>query len=106
METTTNNNAAQNANNNKMRVISYSEKAIAVIGDTKPHKDELKERGGRYNPRLQCGAGWVFSRRKLGGTGLRALCAFVKKHGGKGLSKDALDFNNYILTNTNPATQI
>jgi len=45
-------------------IIKYSDKAIAVIGDTKPIKDILRSFGGRFNPRLTCGAGWVFSARK------------------------------------------
>ncbi len=45
-------------------IIDYSEKAIALIGDTKPIADKLKELGGRFNPRLSCGAGWIFSKRK------------------------------------------
>jgi len=44
----------------QITVIKYSEKAIAVIGSTKPIKDALKELGGSFNPRLSCGAGWIF----------------------------------------------
>jgi hypothetical protein len=44
----------------KINIIDYSEKAIAVIGDTKPVKDVLKTLGGRFNFRLTCGAGWIF----------------------------------------------
>lgn len=47
-----------------VEIIDYSEKAIAVIGDTKPIKDQLKELGGRFNSRLTCGAGWVFLKTK------------------------------------------
>lgn len=43
--------------------VDYSEKAFAIIGDTKPVKDTLKELGGRFNPRLTCGAGWIFSKK-------------------------------------------
>lgn len=44
-----------------MEIINYSEKAIAVVGDdTKQVKDQLKALGGRFNPRLSCGAGWIF----------------------------------------------
>lgn len=46
------------------QIIDYSEKAIAVIGDTKAIKEQLKELGGRFNPRLSCGAGWIFSKKK------------------------------------------
>lgn len=49
---------------NSIQVIEYSEKAIAVIGDTKPIKDDLKSLGGRFNPRLSCGAGWIFPKTK------------------------------------------
>lgn len=47
-----------------VKIIDYSEKAFAVVGDTKPIKDNLKSLGGRYNKRLSCGAGWIFSAKK------------------------------------------
>lgn len=46
------------------KIIDYSDKAIAVTGDTKAIKDDLKRLGGRFNPRLNCGAGWIFSKTK------------------------------------------
>lgn len=46
------------------QVIDYSEKAIAVVGDTRDIKDKLKALGGRFNPRLSCGAGWIFSKKQ------------------------------------------
>lgn len=49
----------------EIQIIDYSEKAIAVIGDTKPIKDQLKAIGGRFNFRLSCGAGWIFSKKQL-----------------------------------------
>ena len=48
----------------KIKYIDYSDKAIAVVGDTKEIKDTLKSLGGRYNPHLNCGAGWIFSKKK------------------------------------------
>ena len=51
-------------NNGKIEVVDYSEKAIAIIGDTKPIKDTLKALGGRFNFRLTCGAGWIFPKTK------------------------------------------
>jgi hypothetical protein len=56
-----------------MQLIDYSEKALAVIGDTKAVKDALKALGGKFNPRLSCGAGWIFSKKKE--NELRALIA-------------------------------
>ena len=48
----------------KIQVIEYGS-GLAVIGDTKPIKDKLKELGGRFNFRLTCGCGWVFPKSKL-----------------------------------------
>ena len=47
-----------------VEIVDYSEKAIAVVGDTKPIKEELKSLGGRFNFRLNCGAGWIFPKSK------------------------------------------
>jgi hypothetical protein len=51
-----------------LEVVDYSEKAIAVFGDTKAIKEQLKELGGRFNPSLNYNgekrAGWIFSKRK------------------------------------------
>lgn len=56
---------AQPVQAGKVQIIDYSEKAIAVIGDTKPIKDKLKELGGKFNFRLSCGAGWIFRKADL-----------------------------------------
>lgn len=53
--------AIKEANKPQVEIIAYSDKAIAVIGDTTPIKDQLKKLGGKFNPRLSCGAGWIFS---------------------------------------------
>lgn len=51
-----------------LEIVDYSEKAIAVFGDTKAIKDQLKELGGRFNPSLNYNgekrAGWIFSKKK------------------------------------------
>lgn len=49
-------------------LVDYSEKAIALFGDTKPIKDLLSDLGGRFNSRLtrngaKC-AGWIFQKAK------------------------------------------
>lgn len=49
----------------KIKIVDYSEKAIAVIGDTFPVKDKLKALGGKFNKFLTCGAGWIFPKTKL-----------------------------------------
>lgn len=46
-----------------LQVIDYSEKSFAITGDTKPHADAFKELGGKWNPKLSCGAGWIFPKR-------------------------------------------
>ncbi|MDR3246229.1 MAG: fusion protein [Prevotellaceae bacterium] len=49
-------------------IVDYSEKALAIFGDTKLIKDQLKALGGRFNPNLthneEKTAGWIFSKSK------------------------------------------
>lgn len=45
-------------------IVDYSEKAIAVIGDTKQYREVFKAIRGSFNPRLTCGAGWIFSKKR------------------------------------------
>jgi hypothetical protein len=57
--------AEQEEEKANLQIVDYSEKAIAIVGDTKTIKDQLKKLGGRFNPKLSCGAGWVFPKSKL-----------------------------------------
>ena len=47
-----------------VKIIDYSEKAIAIVGETRAIKETLKTLGGRFNSHLSCGAGWIFSKAK------------------------------------------
>lgn len=47
----------------EFQIIEYSEKAIAVIGNTVKIKDNLKKLGGKFNSHLKCGPGWIFSKK-------------------------------------------
>lgn len=51
-----------------IEIVDYSEKAVAVFGDTKAIKDPLKGIGGRFNPALSRNGekcpGWVFPKPK------------------------------------------
>lgn len=51
-----------------LEIVDYSEKAVAVFGDTKAIKEQLKELGGRFNPSLNYNgekrAGWIFSKKQ------------------------------------------
>lgn len=49
---------------NDIEILDYSDKAIAVIGNTKPIKEHLKNLGGKFNPFLKCGPGWIFPKTK------------------------------------------
>lgn len=42
----------------------YSEKSFVLRGDTKPHKEQMKKMGGKWNTNLKGGPGWVFSKAK------------------------------------------
>lgn len=60
-----------------LEIVDYSEKAIAVFGDTKAIKDELKKLGGKFNPALKHNGekrvGWIFSKKQA--DKVRALLA-------------------------------
>lgn len=49
----------------KFKLFDYSEKAVALVGETRDYKDKLKTIGGKFNPSLRCGAGWVFPKKKM-----------------------------------------
>lgn len=61
-------------------IVDYSEKAFAVVGDTREIKDTLKQHGGRLNSSLTVGgskvAGWIFSKKSIDAVrnALRAFC--------------------------------
>lgn len=61
-------------------IVDYSEKAFAVVGDTREIKDTLKQHGGRFNSSLTVGgskvAGWIFSKKSIDAVrnALRAFC--------------------------------
>lgn len=56
------------AGKNGCTMVEYSAKAVAVFGETKAIKDELKAMGGRFNSRLTINgekiAGWIFPKSK------------------------------------------
>jgi hypothetical protein len=68
---------AKKADKITLEVIAYSERAIAVFGDTKPVKDQLSDLKGKFNRFLTYkGAktpGWIFSKKQAD-----AVNAFVK----------------------------
>lgn len=82
-----NNNQANNPNQSKevkpvesvsgFEIVEYSEKSIAVFGDTKSIKEELKAIGGKFNPALKNNgekrAGWIFPKKQA--DKVRALLA-------------------------------
>jgi hypothetical protein len=49
-------------------IVDYSEKAIALFGDTTDYKTHISNAGGKYNPSLryneQRQAGWIFPKTK------------------------------------------
>lgn len=51
---------------NGCTLVEYSAKAVAVFGETRAIKDELKAMGGKFNNRLTFNgkrlAGWIFSK--------------------------------------------
>lgn len=51
-----------------LELVKYSDKSLALFGNTKPIKEQLKEMNGRYNPFLnykgEKRAGWIFSKNR------------------------------------------
>jgi guanyl-specific ribonuclease Sa len=52
----------------ELKLIKYSDKAVAIIGETKPVKDILIQAGGRFNRWLKVNGetvpGWIFSAKR------------------------------------------
>jgi hypothetical protein len=86
-----------------LEIVDYSEKAIAVFGDTKAIKEQLKELGGRFNPVLNYNgekrAGWIFSKKQA--DKVRELLAPAKSEKEADENTDeALPLENIHLTET------
>lgn len=65
---TSNHSTGTETGKNGCSMVEYSAKAVAVFGETKAIKDELKAMGGRFNSRLTINgkkiAGWIFPKSK------------------------------------------
>lgn len=52
-----------------LQVKNYSEKSFVVLGETKEHKEKLKELGGRFNKFLKVKGkaveGWIFGKKRM-----------------------------------------
>ncbi len=52
----------------QVELVDYSEKALAIFGNTKAYRDAITAIGGKFNPSLKKGddrdAGWVFPKAK------------------------------------------
>jgi len=61
-------NKAEQAVTENFVIVNYSQKALAVFGDTRPIKKQLRDLGGLFNPKLthegQKKAGWIFHKSK------------------------------------------
>lgn len=79
-----------------LEIVDYSEKSIAVFGDTKAIKDQLKDLCGRFNPALNYNgkkrAGWIFSKKQT--DKVRELLTPVKS------KKEAFPLENIHFTET------
>ena len=60
----TSNDMSVNSLSEGLRIVDYGERTIAVVGNTKPHKDALKSIGGYFVFRTQWGPAWVFRDKK------------------------------------------
>lgn len=61
-----------------INISDYTARSVAVQGDTRKYKEDLKKLGGKYNGQLKGGPGWIFPK-----TSEKDLVAFI--NGGKRL---------------------
>lgn len=78
-----------NASSNVLKVVEYSSRSIAVIGDTKPHREVLRETGGFYMNRTKLGPAWLFPIRKR-----KEIQAYVDRESSAASSWDSRDQND------------
>lgn len=87
----------EDSNIEGLEIVEYSEKAIAVFGETKEIKDQLKELGGKFNPALKYNgekrAGWIFSKKQA--DKVRALLAPSSKEDEKANEPEPLIITDY-----------
>lgn len=48
----------------ELRIVDFGERSIAVVGNTKPHKEALRAMGGYFMIRTQWGPAWTFPNKK------------------------------------------
>jgi len=53
---------SQDRKKTELYIDNYTDKSIVVRGDTKTHKDKLKELGCKWNANLKGGGGWITSK--------------------------------------------
>ena len=64
--------------NGELNIKDYTEKCFVLYGDTQPHKDKIKELGGKWNANLKDGLkGWIFPMTKK-----KTVEEFIKNSGG------------------------
>lgn len=85
----------------EVNIIEYSEKAIAVIGDTKPIKELLKNLGGSFNARLSCGPGWIFSKKRM----QELQTALININNARVEEEETQDLTPVLYSEINPLTQ-
>lgn len=79
----------------------YSEKSLAIFGDTAPYKERLLELGGKYIPNLKGRAGWIFflNMREI-------LEHFVADINSRGNSTTAVVDDVYCIPSTDTAKEL
>lgn len=90
----------------KVQIIQYSEKAIAVFGDTKPFVNELKELGGKFNGSLnfenEKRAGWIYPKKSSD----KVQELVTKINAGMVKSNESIPVKQYTSTDNKPTIDI
>jgi len=75
---------------------NYTDKSFVVSGSTKEFKDQLMTLGGRYNPNLKTGPGYIFSNKKE-----QEVKDFINNKSSSSTDKDILSIDQDTTNKTN-----
>jgi len=75
--------------------LNYTDKSFTVSGSTKDHKEKLMALGGKYNPHLKTGPGYIFGNKKE--DEVREFIESINNSDSK--DQDILSINNTNNTN-------
>ena len=78
-----------------LKIEEYTDRSVAVYGNTRKYKDDLKKLGGKYNSNLKNGPGWIFPKSSQG-----EIMKFIKN--GEHLTPEQITEKHTHISSTSP----